>query len=61
MSKLLILIILFSSCYSPKSLVDREYFIKSRIDIKQKYIKGEITKCEYDWLMLTNYEMYYGQ
>lgn len=52
---------LLSSCYSPKSLVDREYFIKSRIDIKQKYIRGDITKCEYDWLMLTNYEMYYGQ
>lgn len=59
--KYILIFILFSSCYSSKKSLERQEFVRCKIDIKQKYIEGRITKCEHDWLMLTYYEMYYGQ
>lgn len=53
--------VLLSSCYITRVASDKESFIKTKIDLKQKLREGKITQCEYDWLMLTHYEMYYGQ
>ena len=41
--------------------MNKECFTKAKTDIKNKYIEGKITKCEYDWLILSYYEMYYGR
>lgn len=61
MIKYILILALFSSCYITKPIHEKEFFIKNKIDLKIKLNRGELTKCEYDWLMLTNYEMYYGQ
>lgn len=59
--KYILILCLFSSCYVSRVQKHRQEFVRSKIEIKQKYMEGKITKCEHDWLMLTYYEMYYGR